>query len=48
MQIQPTGRVRVTGVVQGSEQPSGFVPPNDPQQGNFFWLDVQGIVSMAG
>jgi cytochrome oxidase assembly protein ShyY1 len=43
--LQPSGSVSVTGVVQGSESPSGFVPPNDAQAGDFFWMDVQGIVS---
>lgn len=45
--LQPTGSVKVTGVVQGSESPSSFVPHNDPQQGDFFWMDVAGIVSAA-
>lgn len=45
--MQPSSNVRVTGVVQGSENPSGFVPTNDPQQGNYFWVDVQGIVSLG-
>eukprot|EP00882_Tetradesmus_deserticola_P014755 GHRQ01015703.1.p2 GENE.GHRQ01015703.1~~GHRQ01015703.1.p2 ORF type:complete len:126 (-),score=26.31 GHRQ01015703.1:948-1274(-) len=43
--LQPTGTVSVTGVVQGSEHPSSFVPHNDAQAGDFFWMDVQGIVS---
>jgi hypothetical protein len=37
--------VTVEGVVQGSENPSSFVPPNNPAEGNYYWLDVPGIVS---
>jgi hypothetical protein len=47
-QQQPQGPVTVTGVVQGSEQPSEYVPKNDPQAGSFFWMDVGGLVSDAG
>lgn len=42
---QPAGRVAVTGVAQGSEDPSSFVPRNEPDKGNFYWLDAPGIVS---
>jgi surfeit locus 1 family protein len=42
---QPQGRVEVTGVAQGSEEPSSFVPRNEPDRGNYFWVDVPGIVS---
>lgn len=42
---QPQGRVVATGAAQGSEEPSGFVPRNEPDKGNFYWLDVPGIVS---
>lgn len=42
---QPAGRVEVTGVAQGSEEPSSFVPRNEPDKGNYFWVDVPGIVS---
>jgi surfeit locus 1 family protein len=45
---QPQGTVAVTGVAQGSEDPSSFVPRNEPERGNFYWLDVPGIVSGAG
>ncbi|WIA13387.1 hypothetical protein OEZ85_006967 [Tetradesmus obliquus] len=41
--LQPSGSVSVTGVVQGSESPSGFVPANDAAAGDFFWMDVPGI-----
>jgi cytochrome oxidase assembly protein ShyY1 len=44
--LQPRGSVSVTGVVQGSESPSSFVPQNDAQAGDFFWMDVPGIVSV--
>lgn len=42
---QPAGRVAVTGVAQGSEEPSSFVPRNEPAKGNFYYVDVPGIVS---
>jgi cytochrome oxidase assembly protein ShyY1 len=42
--LQPSGRVAVAGVMQGSESPSSFVPVNDPAAGDYFWLDVPGIV----
>ncbi|KAI8466985.1 MAG: SURF1 family-domain-containing protein [Monoraphidium minutum] len=45
---QPAGRVLVTGAAQGSEEPSGFVPRNEPDRGNFFWLDVPGIAEACG
>jgi len=44
-QQQPGGRVVVTGVAQGSEDPSSFVPRNEPDKGNYYWVDVPGIVS---
>ncbi|KAF8058109.1 SURF1 [Scenedesmus sp. PABB004] len=46
--LQPAGPVAVTGVVQGSEEPSSFVPPNSPATGEFFWLDVPGIAEALG
>ncbi|GBF90555.1 hypothetical protein Rsub_03126 [Raphidocelis subcapitata] len=45
---QPAGRVVATGVGQGSEEPSGFVPRNEPEKGNFYWLDVPGIAEACG
>lgn len=45
MPQQPQGLVQVTGVVQGSESPSSFVPDNDAAAGSFFWMDVPGLVS---
>lgn len=45
MKQQPQGLVSVSGVVQGSESPSSYVPQNHPEQGLFFWMDVQGLVS---
>lgn len=47
MAQQPQGRVSVSGVVQGSESPSSYVPDNAPQQGLFFWMDVPGLVSCS-
>jgi hypothetical protein len=42
---QPAPLVTVEGVVQCSENPSSFVPTNNPAEGNYYWLDVPGIVS---
>jgi hypothetical protein len=38
------GVVVVEGVVQSSEQGSRFVPPNDPERGQFYSIDVPGMV----
>ncbi len=45
---QPAGRVAVTGVAQGSEEPSSFVPRNEPARGNFYFVDVPAIVRRRG
>ena len=42
---QPAGAVSVAGTAQGSEDPSSFVPRNEPDRGNWYWLDVHGVVS---
>lgn len=44
---QAPGDVAVAGTAQGSEDPSSFVPRNEPAKGSWFWLDVPGIVSAA-
>lgn len=48
MAQQPQGLVTVSGVVQGSESPSSYVPDNKPEEGLFFWVDVPGLVSSSG
>lgn len=45
MAQQPQGVVSVSGIVQGSESPSSFVPDNVPEEGSYFWVDVPGLVS---
>ena len=35
--------VRVTGVIRGSEKPSIFVPANEPNSGQWFYVDVPMI-----
>jgi cytochrome oxidase assembly protein ShyY1 len=47
MAQQPQGLVTVSGVVQGSESPSSYVPENKPEEGLFFWVDVPGLVSSS-
>ncbi|XP_012486386.1 surfeit locus protein 1 [Gossypium raimondii] len=40
--------VEVIGVVRGSEKPSVFVPPNDPNSGQWFYVDVPAIAVACG
>ncbi len=44
LEQQPQGTVRVTGVVQGSEKPSSWMPPNDPAAREFHWVDAPAVV----
>ncbi|KAJ1438722.1 Surfeit locus 1/Shy1 [Sesbania bispinosa] len=38
----------VVGVVRGSEKPSIFVPANDPESSQWFYVDVPGIARACG
>lgn len=38
----------VVGVVRGSEKPSIFVPANDPESAQWFYVDVPGIARACG
>ncbi|KAL6175694.1 hypothetical protein ACLB2K_052333 [Fragaria x ananassa] len=38
----------VVGVIRGSEMPSIFVPPNDPNSGQWFYVDVPAIARAFG
>ncbi|XP_050376312.1 surfeit locus protein 1 [Argentina anserina] len=38
----------VVGVIRGSEKPSIFVPPNDPNSGQWFYVDVPAIARSVG
>lgn len=40
--------MEVVGVVRGSEKPSIFVPPNDPNSGQWFYIDVPAIARKCG
>ncbi|KAM2780864.1 hypothetical protein COP1_015958 [Malus domestica] len=40
--------VEVVGVVRGSEKPSIFVPPNDPNSYQWFYVDVPAIARTCG
>ncbi|KAJ3702868.1 hypothetical protein LUZ61_006573 [Rhynchospora tenuis] len=40
--------VKVVGVIRGSEKPSMFVPPNDPDSGQWFFVDVPMIARACG
>ncbi|KAJ1621783.1 SURF1 family-domain-containing protein [Pavlovales sp. CCMP2436] len=39
----PRGEVTIEGVVRASEEPGSFALPNDPERGNYFWIDVPGM-----
>ena len=36
------------GIIRSSEQPSSFVPPNNPAKGEWFWVDVAALAEAAG
>lgn len=40
--------VRVVGVIRGSEKPSIFVPANEPNSGQWFYVDVPMIARACG
>lgn len=40
--------VEVIGVIRGSENPSIFVPANDPSSSQWFYVDVPAIASASG
>ncbi|MQM03761.1 hypothetical protein Taro_036550 [Colocasia esculenta] len=40
--------VKVLGVIRGSEKPSIFVPANDPDSGQWFYVDVPMIARAVG
>ena len=40
--------VEVVGVVRGSERPSIFVPPNDPNSYQWFYVDVPAVARARG
>ena len=46
--VLPAVQVEVEGIVRGSEQPSSFVPANDPASGQWFWIDVPALARAAG
>ena len=50
LQDQPPTQTpdEVVGVIRGSEKPSIFVPPNDPNSGQWFYVDVPAIARAFG
>ncbi|XP_028792170.1 surfeit locus protein 1-like [Neltuma alba] len=44
----PVTPVEVIGVVRESEKPSIFVPANDPESSQWFYVDVPGIARACG
>ncbi|CAL1369455.1 unnamed protein product [Linum trigynum] len=49
-EVQPPSMdpVEVIGVVRGSENPSIFVPENDPSSGQWFYVDIPAIAATCG
>ncbi|XP_061362652.1 surfeit locus protein 1 [Gastrolobium bilobum] len=47
-QVPPVTPNEVVGVVRGSEKPSIFVPANDPESSQWFYVDVPGIARACG
>lgn len=40
--------VEVTGVIRDSEKPSNFVPSNDPNASQWFYVDVPAVARACG
>ncbi|KAL2344130.1 hypothetical protein Fmac_005415 [Flemingia macrophylla] len=47
-QVPSVTPIEVVGVVRGSEKPSIFVPANDPESSQWFYIDVPGIARACG
>ncbi|KAF7822221.1 surfeit locus protein 1 [Senna tora] len=47
-QVPSVTAVEVVGVIRGSEKPSIFVPANDPESSQWFYIDVPGIARACG
>ncbi|XP_010551133.1 PREDICTED: surfeit locus protein 1 [Tarenaya hassleriana] len=47
-QVAALTTVEVIGVIRGSENPSIFVPPNDPSSGQWFYVDVPVMARAVG
>lgn len=47
-QVASVSPIEVVGVVRGSEKPSIFVPANDPESSQWFYVDVPGIARACG
>ena len=41
-------QVKIEGIVRKSENPSTFVPKNNPEKGQWFWIDVPEIAAACG
>lgn len=48
VQVPDVKLVEVVGVVRGSENPSNFVPANDPRSFQWFYVDVPAIARTCG
>ncbi|KAK1369437.1 hypothetical protein POM88_035529 [Heracleum sosnowskyi] len=48
VQVPDVISTKVVGVVRGSENPSVFVPANDPSSSQWFYVDVPAISSACG
>ncbi|XP_028065014.1 surfeit locus protein 1 isoform X2 [Camellia sinensis] len=47
-QVPPVTPLEIVGVVRGSEKPSIFVPANDPNSSQWFYVDVPAIARTCG
>ncbi|XP_019436742.1 PREDICTED: surfeit locus protein 1 [Lupinus angustifolius] len=47
-QVPSVSPVEVVGTIRGSENPSIFVPANDPESSQWFYVDVPGIARTCG
>ena len=45
---EPEGEVRVTGVLRGPERPGAFTNANDPERGQWHWIDLDALSDVAG
>ncbi|PSC69935.1 Surfeit locus 1 [Micractinium conductrix] len=44
----PTGTVKLEGILRKGEDPGSFVPPNEPERGNWFYVNVAELAAAAG
>lgn len=45
---RPEGEVEVFGMIRVSQPRNTFTPDNKPEQGEWYWTDVDGMAEYAG